>query len=250
MFTTDERGRILRDLVSLAKAAPDVSAAALTGSSATGRDDRWSDIDLALSVWGPLDAAVDRWTAILVADFSVLHHWDLVAGPVVYRVFLLANGLEVDLGFYPEGEFGPRGPAWRPVFGSADQPSAAEPADRDETIGLAWHHALHARTAIERGRGWQAEHWIGALRAQVFALACRRLGFPTAYAKGAHLLPEEITLPLRDSLARGLDEEELRRALAAVVSVLQVELQHADARLAAKLAPVLAEAIGSGRAAD
>jgi hypothetical protein len=247
MFTTDERERVLRDLVSLAKAAPDVSAAALTGSAATGRADRWSDLDLALSVWGPLDAAVERWTALLVTDFGVLHHWDLPVGSAVIRVFLLPGGLEVDLGFYPEGEFGPRGPAWRTVFGAADQPSAATQPNHDELIGHAWHHALHARTAIERDRLWQAEHWISALRSQVFGLACRRLGFPTAYAKGAHLLPVDFADRMRGTLVRDLDATELRRALSALVAVLQEELQETDILLAAKLAPVLAEVAGSGR---
>jgi predicted nucleotidyltransferase len=245
MFTTDERERVLRDLISLAKAAPDVSAAAVTGSTATGDGDRWSDLDLALSVWGPLDAAIDRWTALLIADFGVLHHWDLRSGTVVYRAFLLSNGLEVDLGFYPEGDFGPRGPAWRPVFGTADQPATAGEQDPGDLIGHAWHHVLHARTSVARGHWWQAEHWIGATRTQVIALAALRLGLPASYAKGAHLLPDEVTASLTETLVRHLDEVELRRALKAVVAALEAELQNADPRLAAKLAPVLAEAVSA-----
>jgi hypothetical protein len=243
MFTADDRDRVLRDLISLAKAAPDVSAAAVTGSAATGADDRWSDIDLALAVWGPLDSALDRWTALLVSDFGVLHYWDLHAAPAVFRVFLLPGGLEVDLGFYPEGDFGPRGPAWRPVFGAADPATPAPPPNRREAVGLAWHHVLHARTALERGHHWQAEHWISATRAQLITLASHRLGFPAGYAKNAHLLPDEIAARLADTLVRQLDEPELRRALRAVVAALEVELQGTDPVLAAKLAPVLADAV-------
>ncbi|MFF0471122.1 hypothetical protein ACFYPX_27250 [Micromonospora zamorensis] len=49
---------------------------------------------------------------------------------------------------------------------------------------------------LERGRYWQAERWISAMRTQTIALACQRLGHPTSYAKGAHLLPADITGPL------------------------------------------------------
>ncbi|WP_225448257.1 hypothetical protein [Streptacidiphilus sp. P02-A3a] len=49
---------------------------------------------------------------------------------------------------------------------------------------------------VERQRWWQAEHWVSAVRDQVLALACLRLGHPTGYAKGAHLLPPELTAPL------------------------------------------------------
>jgi len=131
------------------------------------------------------------------------------------------------------------------VFGTADQPATAAKQDPGELIGLAWHHVLHARTSVERGQWWQAEHWIGATRTQVIALAALRLGFPASYAKGAHLLPAEVTASLTDTLVRHLDEVELRRALKAVVAALETELQNTDSRLAAELAPVLADAVSA-----
>ncbi|WP_406465840.1 hypothetical protein OH768_30610 [Streptomyces sp. NBC_01622] len=48
-------------------------------------------------------------------------------------------------------------------------------------------------TPEQRDRTWQAAHWINALRDQLIALACLRLDLPTAYSKGAHLLPDEVT---------------------------------------------------------
>jgi hypothetical protein len=114
-------------------------------------------------------------------------------------------------------------------------------ADPGNLIGLAWHHALHVRVCIERRRWWQAEHWIGAVRAQVIALACLRLGHPTSYAKEAHLLPAQLTAPLEATLVRSLDEAELRRALASAVAALTAELDRTDPALAAPTAP------GAGR---
>jgi hypothetical protein len=92
-------------------------------------------------------------------------------------------------------------------------PHCGPPPSHDHLIGLAWHHALHARVCIERRRWWQAEYWISAVRDQVIALACVRLGHPASYAKGAHLLPSRVTAPLAAALVRSLDEAELRRAL-------------------------------------
>jgi hypothetical protein len=69
------------------------------------------------------------------------------------------------------------------------------------------------RASVERGALWQAEHWIGAVRDHAITRACRRIGLPAAYAKGAHALPHEITRELEGALVRALDRAELRRAL-------------------------------------
>lgn len=240
MFTAEDRDRFLDRLLKLAEADESVSGAALTGSQAVGAVDRWSDVDLVLAVRGEAAAEVcERWTEHLYEDFGALHHWDVPAGAKVIRVFLLADALEVDLTFAPEAEFGARGPQWRTLFGSP-QPLSPFPEPEPRTlIGHAWHHALHARTCIARGRVWQAEHWISALRGQVIALACLRLGHVTSYAKGAHLLPADVTDQLEPALVRSFDEPELRRALAAATAALATEVERSDPELAARLRPVL-----------
>ncbi|MFE9913630.1 hypothetical protein ACFYPG_00620 [Micromonospora sp. NPDC005553] len=241
MFSVEERDRIQRRLLHLAEQDPGVVAAAITGSHATNDEDRWSDIDLAFGVSDPLDAVMRRWTRQMYQDFAAVHHWDLAAGSAIYRVFLLPHCLEVDLSFTLEGEFGPRGPSWRLMFGRCTPSRAPASSGHDGTAGLAWHHALHARISIERGRFWQAEHWVSAMRTQTIALACQRLGHPTSYAKGAHLLPSDITGLLETTLVRSTDEAELRRALSAAVTALTAELTRADPTLADRLRPVLTE---------
>jgi hypothetical protein len=256
VFTVEERDRVRERLLSLAEADPAIGGAAIIGSYAAGGGDRWSDIDLALRVDGPPHATMERWTESLYGDFAAVHHWDLPAGSTIYRVFLLPGWLEVDLAFAPTADYGPRGPHWRVVF---DRPQPQRAGEREPTaqaeptagpahrglVGLAWHHALHAHVCIERRRAWQAEYWIGAVRSQVIALACLRLGHPTAYAKGAHLLPAELTAPLEATLVRSLDAAELRRALAAAIAALAAEWERTDPILAAKLRPMLAELVDS-----
>ncbi|HKT02653.1 MAG TPA: nucleotidyltransferase domain-containing protein [Rugosimonospora sp.] len=241
MLSARERDEVRQRLLHLAREDPAIAGAALTGSHAAGRADRWSDIDLVLGVDGPPAAAMQTWTRRLYGDFGAVHHWDLPSGPAVYRVYLLPGGLEVDIAFTPASAFGPRGRTWRTVFGQARGVEPDAPPDADELAGRAWHSALHAWTCIQRQRWWQAEYWIGALRGQVLALACRRLGHPTGYAKGAHLLPPELTAPLEATLVRALDGAELTRALRAATTAFAEELPRTDPALAARLHPVLTE---------
>jgi hypothetical protein len=236
----EERDRVQERLLALAESDPAIVGAAITGSLATGEGDRWSDLDLAFAIDGNLDPALERWTRRLYDDFAALHHWDLPSGTSIYRVFLLPGWLEVDIAFTPAADFRPRGLKWRTVFGTAGQPAPAPPPSQDTLAGMAWHHALHARVSIERRRWWQAEYWIGAVRDQTIALACLRLGHPVHYAKGAHLLPEELTAPLAVTLVRSLDEAELRRALDAATTALAAELERTDPALASRLRPMLA----------
>jgi hypothetical protein len=240
MFTVAERDSVRERLLGSAGSDPAIVGAAVTGSQAVGGSDRWSDVDLAFAVDGPLGDAMRRWTKLLYDDFAAVHHWDLPSGSAVYRVFLLPGFLEVDLAFTPAADFGPRGPAWQTVFGEAvSQPQPA--ADHHHLAGLAWHHALHAWVCLQRSRWWQAEQWISALRGQLIALACSRLGLVTGHAKGAHLLPADVVAPLDATLVRRIEEAELYRALTAATAALTTELGRTDPALASRLGPLLAE---------
>lgn len=243
MFTVEERAAVLRRLLELAAVDDAIPAAAITGSCALDASDGWSDIDLALAVTGELSAAMARWTETLYREFGALHHWDLPSGPSIYRVFLLADWLEIDVAFTLAEQFGPRGPQWRMAFGAAvpESVAAADPTRRAELVGMAWHHVLHARVCIERGKPWQAEWLIANLRAHVLALACLRLGHVTRFAKGADLLPHDVTAPLEATLVRSLAEAELRRALRAGADALATELDLTDPAFGRRLRPMLAE---------
>jgi len=245
IFSPEERERLRSALLARAAADPDVTGAAFTGSVGAGNEDRWSDTDLVLAVRGPVAAVADKWTRWCYDELGVRHHWDLPGAPRIIRVFLLPGWLEIDLTFAPEDVFGPRGPQWRTVFGEARRLDPfPEPGPRYVT-GLIWHHALHARMCIDRERWWQAERWISGIRDEVITLACLRSGYPTAYSKGAHLLPAELTRPLEASLVRVLDEPELRRALRAACLAGADEIERSDPGLAATLRPMLMELTGA-----
>ena len=90
--------------------------------------------------------------------------------------------------------------------------------------GLGWLGVLHANKAIERGRPWEAAYWIASVRDQTLALACLRLGESPYYSRGVDRLPPDVTAPLAETLVRGLEPDELRRALRAARRCLLEEI--------------------------
>ncbi|HYB86019.1 MAG TPA: nucleotidyltransferase domain-containing protein [Streptosporangiaceae bacterium] len=243
MFTPEERERLRDTLISAARADERVTGAALTGSGSLGAEDRWSDIDLALGIAAGADVAavIAGWTRLMYRDHAALDHLDVTSGATVYRVFLLASTLQVDIAFAPAAEFGPTGPAFRPLFGRAAQRPVPGPPAAAELIGLGWLYALHARSSIARGRAWQAEYMISGVRDHVLALACLRHGASPYQGRGMDQLPPEVTAAVAGALVRSLDAGELGRAFRAVTQALLAEIALADGDLAARLAGPLTE---------
>jgi predicted nucleotidyltransferase len=245
MFTGEQRDYVRDHVLAMARADPRVTAGALTGSRAVGAEDEWSDIDLAFGIVDgiSLEAVLDDWTEALGRDLGALHYWDLRSGSSIYRVFLLPTGIEVDAAVTPQQEFGAHGPSFRALFGTSRQP---EPSQQSGTqsqyrylVGLGWHHVLHARASIERGKPWRAEYWISGVRDHTLALACLRLGEEPSNARGIDRLPPTITSPLEDALVHSLDQAKLRRALAVATECFMRELDAWDPVLCSELKPVL-----------
>jgi hypothetical protein len=240
------RDEVRDQLLQLAEDDPMIIGAALTGSVATGAADDWSDLDLALGAGDhDLAAVLDRWTRTMVEQYGALHHWDLPAAEWIYRVFLLPGLLEIDIGFAPADQWGPRADSWRTIFGDPADLRADHPtADARTWVGHLWHHLIHARTATERGHGLQAAHWGAAARDLIIESACGRLGLPTAYGKGAHLLPAELRTALESTLIGTTDPDDLHRAIDALLDVAATELPAVDPAAAEVLLPALARLRG------
>jgi len=242
VFHVDRQTAVRELLLERARSDGRVTGAAITGSAAHGAADRWSDVDLLLGVDDPggVGAVLTDWTAFACDHLGAVHHFDPTGGGATYRAFLLDDGLEVDLGFVPAAGFGPLGDgAFSVVFGSPTARGGDHRPDPDHLVGLAWHHVLHARTSIDRGLPWRAEHWISAVRDLVLTLGCVRAGVPSAYAKGADQLPAADLSRLEASLVSSLDPGELARALRAAVAALLVEVTRTDPAAAARITPLL-----------
>ncbi|HEY0603004.1 MAG TPA: hypothetical protein VGD58_08830 [Herpetosiphonaceae bacterium] len=241
MFTPADRNRIRDALIAVAHADERITGAALTGSAAVDAEDAWSDIDLALSVADDADyqQVVADWTDHMDREYGVVHHLDVFRGTTLFRVFLLPSTLQVDLAFWPAAEFGAIAPTFRLLFGTANERPMSPAPSAAALIGMAWLYALHARSSIARGRVWQAEYMLSAMRDQVLALACLRHGLPAVQGRGIDRLPPEATAALSTALVRSLDAAELSRAFGVVSEALLDEIQRVDVELANRLAAVV-----------
>lgn len=229
MFDVVLRDKVEDFLIRLAEVDERITAAAVVGSRAHTEGDRWSDIDLTFAVADATEpvAVLNEWAETLRAQFDGTALFDLAAGPITYRVFLLPGALQVDLSVTPTRQFASRGDTFRLLFGETNEPVVAAPRDSADTFGHAVHHAVRARVCIERGRALQAEYWISSLRNETLTLASRRAGVQDWHARGAHLLPVETRERFADALVRSLDPTELSRALTVAVGLLLDESDQA-----------------------
>ena len=131
----------------------------------------------------------------------------------------------------PAAQFRPAGPRFRLLFGvtARDEPEAsaqsvvgdlfiATPSVPEDIFGWGVIYAVHARACIERGRMWQAEHYVGAVRDHALSLACLREGLPAAQARGYDDLSAETLARFQDSHVGALEPGALRAALSASAS--------------------------------
>jgi hypothetical protein len=194
----------------------------------------------------PVAEVLDDWTRTLMDEHDGVHLADLGRGSTTYRVFLLPDALQLDLSMTPAAQFRPAGPRFRLLFGqtAADRAEATTPpvpgslfismpAVAHNLFGWGAVYALHARACIERGRVWQAEHYVGAVRDHALALACLREGLAAAQARRYDDLSAQTLARFAAAHVAAVEPDALRKAFAASVLALMREgaetrLPHAD----------------------
>jgi hypothetical protein len=241
MFTIEQREAVCDRVLELGRRDPRVVAGAMVGSLAAEAGDAYSDLDLTFAVADEVSLAdvLEDWTSTLAGELGGVRLVDLQRGRTWYRVLLLPDALQLDLSMTPAAVFRPAGPRFRLVFGDTapgDETGAgpgdlfiATPAVPADVFGWGVIYALHARACIERGRRWQAEHYVGAVRDHALALACLRHRVVAVQARGYDDLPAEVLDALTAAHVGSLEPGGLRSALAAAVEFLLRE--GADARL-------------------
>jgi hypothetical protein len=241
LFTPEQRDRVRSGVLALAADDERIVAGAAVGSLASGSGDRFSDLDLTFGIAQGVSVkdVLDDWTQVLTEEFDAVQLTELSLEPSVYRVFLLPDALQFDLSMTPASAFRPAGPRFQLLFGDtaagdAEGPSASQaalfiptPAVSAEIFGWGIVYALHARACIERGRVWQAEHYIGALRDHALSLACLHRGQPAVQARGYDDLPPETLARFDATHIGSVEQGALRRALAASVRALLDEARQA-----------------------
>jgi hypothetical protein len=237
VFTVEQRDALREHLLELAGEDERVVAGAAVGSLAVDGGDRFSDLDLTFGIADhvPVAEVLDDWTRTLIGERDAVHLADLARGPTTYRVFLLPDALQFDLSMTPAAQFRPAGPRFRLLFGDTAEgdPTFPTPPVAGDLFGWGVIYALHARACFERGRVWQAEHYVGAVRDHALSLACVREGVPAVQARGYDDLSAETLARFEHAHVSALEPESLRAALAASVRALMREgtearLPHAD----------------------
>ena len=242
-------------MLQLAEEDERVVVGAAVGSLADGSGDQFSDLDLTfgIAVDVPVADVLDDWTRTLIEELDAVQLADLESGPTIYRVFLLPDALQFDLSMTQATEFRPAGPRFQLLFGetAADEPEARRrspgglfiptPAVAGDIFGWGVVYALHARACIERGRVWQAEHYVDAVRDHALSLACLNRGLPAVQARGYDQLSPEALAAFDRTHVGSVGLKALRSALGASVAALLNEGAEADPRHVDAVAERLAE---------
>lgn len=192
MFTISERSALRDRLIQHAEADPMVAGAALVGSAAREAEDEWSDIDLVLQLAAGADErlVVEAWTSeVTAAGGGTADTLDVFADGVRYRVFLLRSSLQVDLSFWPYERFRSSGEPFKLLFGNPAEASSPGGVNIDRVIGMGWLYAIHARSAVARGRLWQAAGMLDELRGTLLTLKCARAGLQPFHGRQVDQLP-------------------------------------------------------------
>ena len=238
IFTPDQRELLRSELVSIAQNDPHLSGAAHTGSAASSRLDRWSDIDLALCLKSGVsqERVVAEWTDHLYLRHSAVAHVDVMRGPTLFRVFLLQNTLQVDVAFWRAEDFAPIGAQFQLIFGQAQPPRDVPRGNPESLIGMAWLYALHVRSSLARGRILQAEYMLSGMRNHLGELVCLRCGVASLQGRGLDDLPPAERKTAGRWMPRSLRDAELKRAFVATMQALLEEVRHVDIEVEEKLA--------------
>lgn len=249
MFDDGDRDDLRARLVEAARQDVEISAAALLGSAARGAEDRWSDIDLALRLTpgAELNGVADRWTRRLRQEETVVDQLDIHASGALYRVFLLASTLQVDLSFWPHGRLVTGGAPVRMIFGQADD-TAPEPGSGEggmEHLRMAWLYALHVRSALARDRRWQAVWMLESLRNWLISLYCLRHSLAPHEGRGVDALPGAVQAGLATTLTTSLDPADLRHAFRVLIALLLAEADRQSLPIPVGLEQTLEELVRS-----
>jgi hypothetical protein len=239
MFAVEQRDDLRERVRRLGEEDGRAVAGAAVGSLAVdGGGDRYSDVDLTFGIADHVQVAdvLDDWTRTLSDELDAVQLADLERGPTTYRVFLLRDLLQLDLSMTPAAQFRPAGPRFRLLFGETaadeietDTPPVAgdlfisTPVIAHDIFGWGVIYALHSRACIERGRVWQAEHYVGAVRDHALSLARLLDGRPASQARGYDDLSAETRARFQDAHVGALEPGALRAALAASVLALMHE---------------------------
>ena len=221
MFDAALRDRVQAAIAERAERDPRIAAAAVVGSLATGRADRWSDLDFAFGDTEEVSVSdvIGDWSRALASEFHATVLLDLRSGGAQYRVFLLPGCLQVDLSFASGGHVLQGSPRMRLLFGGT-WPMQSAPQSPEDLFGWGVLYVRHAYVCLQRQRWWQAAFCITAVRNAAMDLACLARELPTRFGRAYDDLPTDLLAQLEATNFASTSPDDLGRSFRAAVRCL------------------------------
>ena len=240
MFTETERSDIRTKIIEIAKDDKRICGGAITGSASVGSQDRWSDIDLAFGVYQSFEISdvLNDFTEMMYKANKTIHHLDVFSGSWIYRVFVLANTLQVDLAFAPEKDFGSKAETFKLIFGKANKLLFIKKPKVEDLIGYIWLYALHVRNSMARKKFGQAEYFMSYMRDRILSLACIRHNLPVKNGSGIDNLPADDLTLFEEGLVKSLEFTELQRVFGILSIAFLKEVNLVDNKLELRIKPI------------
>ena len=229
-FTPQQRQAALDSLLAAFEADSRIAGVIVVGSGSVGFADEYSDIDLDVVMHAADDVApvVVEWTARIREMFDVWGQFGVDYAPDSFlRGFLLANYLELDIGFVYLGNLAAGKWRWRVAFDRSGQIEDIQQrtwaahqgpdvrAEYEHALGIIWHNVLHVAVAVRRGQVWRAMHDLDTVRQMAIAMAGLRHDLNVKRARYADELPAEFRAALERSLPGSATPEAIMGALQA-----------------------------------
>lgn len=245
-FTPAQRQAILDHLLTDLEKDDRIVGVLVVGSGATGFEDEYSDIDLAVvtASAAEVEPAACAWEQRVRECWTVRGHFFNVREPnLILHGFLLDNFLEIDIGFQHLGNLIARRERWRIVFDRtgqiadlmrtswANHPPPDIRGIYQHHLGGVWYYITHVTVGVQRGQLWRAISDLDMLRAYAVDLAGLRLGIETDHFRDVHKLPPEIAEELETTLVTRLEPAEILRAMRATAAFFFREAHALDALL-------------------
>ncbi|MFL6239143.1 MAG: hypothetical protein ACJ735_06595 [Actinomycetes bacterium] len=153
------------------------------------------------------------------------------------------------MSFWPNETFAAHGQELRLVFGEANAPVDAAAPSTAAMLGMAWLHALHARSSLARGRLWQVLYTVNGVREHVVQLACVRHALPFSQGRGVDDLPKPLVEALTPAVPQTVEHASLVRAFEHTIHLLLAEAMELDPVAGVRLRAPLFELVRTSDAA-
>ncbi|WP_299903316.1 hypothetical protein [uncultured Aquimarina sp.] len=226
MYSKKDRIEVQEAIINFAKSDSKIIDCAIVGSESVGNDDKWSDIDLTFGYENEADAnqVLREWSKMMSESFDANRLFDISYKESLYRVFLLPNGLQVDLSFTPSKYFGAITDKFKLIFGQEKEREFKSLPEINLIAGYSILFALKTRTSIERENYWQAEYYLSKCRENVMVLKCLKESKNPFDGRSFDNLPNDFLRQMQNCLLIELSRVNLRTSLKNLIQILIKEL--------------------------